>query len=135
MYGVDRHGLHGLLRDTLRSERAPAGELALVFLGERAMRRLNREYRGIDRPTDVLSFSYVGEPHAGGVLGEVFVSPAVAERQAREAGCSLAEELARLCVHGTLHVLGYDDGTTADRRKMFRHQERYLERSLRGVVR
>jgi len=92
------------------------------------MRRLNREYRGIDETTDVLSFSYVGQPHAGGVLGEIFVSVKVAERQAREAGCPLAEEIARLCVHGILHILGYEHDTAAGRRAMFRRQDRYVAR-------
>jgi probable rRNA maturation factor len=95
------------------------------------MRRLNRDYRGIDDTTDVLSFSYVGEPHAADVLGEIFVSPAVADRQARTAGCAVAEEVARLSVHGALHVLGYDHDTPAARRRMLRRQERYLDRFFR----
>lgn len=91
------------------------------------MRRINRDYRGIDRATDVLSFSYVDEPHAGGVLGEIFVAPSYAGRQAEEAGSGLAEELVRLTLHGVLHVLGYDHDTTATRRRMIARQERYLK--------
>jgi len=90
------------------------------------MRRLNRDYRGIDGTTDVLSFGYLDEPHAGGVLGEVFVSPAAAAAQARTAGCPLREEVARLSVHGTLHVLGWDHDTAPRRRRMLRRQERYV---------
>jgi probable rRNA maturation factor len=117
-----------MLQSTLQAERAPDGEMSLAFVGDRTMRRINREYRGIDRTTDVLSFSYVDEPHAGGVIGEIFVSPTVAERQAEEAGCPVAEEVARLTVHGLLHVLGYDHDTPQTRRSMLRRQERYLKR-------
>jgi probable rRNA maturation factor len=126
--GVDRSRLRNLLQGTLEGERAPAGELSLALIGDRTMRRINRDSRGIDRTTDVLSFSYVDEPHSGGVLGEVFVSPAVAGEQAREAGCGLDEEIARLSVHGTLHVLGWDHGTADTRRRMLRRQESYVKR-------
>jgi probable rRNA maturation factor len=119
------------LLDALAAERAPAGEMSLAFVGERTMRRLNRDYRGIDSSTDVLSFSYVDDPHAGEVLGEVFVSPEVAARQAREAGCPLREEVSRLALHGVLHVLGYEHDTPADRRRMLGRQERYLIRHFR----
>ena len=117
---------------TLDAEDAPSGALALALVSDRTMRRLNRDYRGIDGTTDVLSFSYVDEPHAGGVLGEIFVSPAVADRQAREAGRPMAEEVARLSVHGALHVLGYDHDTPAKRRRMLGRQERYVARFFRA---
>jgi probable rRNA maturation factor len=94
------------------------------------MRRINRDFRSIDGTTDVLSFSYVDEAHAGGVLGEIFVSPAVARNQAAESGCTVEEEVSRLVLHGLLHVLGYDHDTAATRRRMLARQERYLTRHL-----
>jgi len=130
---VNRARLRALLLETLAAEGAPAGEMALAFVGERTIRRINRDFRGVDRPTDVLSFSYLHEPHAGGVLGEIYVSPPVAERQAREEGCSLAEELARLSLHGLLHILGYEHDTPSRRRRMFARQERYLARHFLDV--
>jgi len=117
-----------MMRDTLEAERAPDGDMSLAFVGDRTMRRINRDYRGIDHTTDVLSFSYVDEPHAGGLLGEIFLSPGVAERQAAAAGCPVSEEIARLAVHGLLHVLGYDHDTPRTRRGMLRRQDRYLKR-------
>ncbi|NNE44120.1 MAG: rRNA maturation RNase YbeY, partial [Gemmatimonadetes bacterium] len=107
-FGIDRTRLRDTLLAVLEAERAPAGELAVALIGDRTMRRINRDYRQIDKTTDVLSFSYVDEPHSGGVLGEIFVSPAVARAQAEEAGCPLGEEVARLALHGLLHVLGYE---------------------------
>jgi probable rRNA maturation factor len=98
------------------------GEVALVLAGDRLLRRLNRDYRGQDRPTDVLSFP--GEGGEAG-LGDVVVSVETAERNARAGGRSLARELDVLALHGFLHVLGYDhetDDGTMDR----------LERRLRA---
>jgi probable rRNA maturation factor len=131
--GIERARLARLLIATLDAERAPEGEIALALVSDRIMRRLNRDYRGIDGTTDVLSFSYVDEPHAGDVLGEIFVSPEVAGRQAREAGCAVAEEVARLSVHGALHVLGYHHDTPVARRRMLSRQKRYVERYFRAT--
>jgi probable rRNA maturation factor len=103
------------------------GEVALVLAGDRLLRRLNRDYRGKDRPTDVLSF-----PGDGGEagLGDVVISVQTAERNARALGRSLARELDVLALHGFLHVLGYDhetDDGTMDRLER-RLRERLLER-------
>lgn len=127
---MDRARLRALVTATLGAEGAPDGEMSVAFVGDRTMRRINREYRGIDRTTDVLSFSYLDAAHAGGVLGEIFVSPAVARSQAGEAGCPVEEEVSRLVLHGLLHVLGYDHDTAPARRRMLGRQERYLERHL-----
>jgi len=92
-----------------------SGELALVFTGERAMRTLNRRFRGKDKPTDVLSFP--GEGGAAG-LGDVVISVPVSERNARRFGRTPTQELLVLALHGFLHVLGYDhetDDGTMDR--------------------
>ncbi len=126
-WGVDRGALRGLLETMLAAERAPGGQLAIAFVGDGTMRRRTRDYRGQDQTTDVLSFSYVDEPHSGGILGEIYVSAAVVERQAGVAACPFAEELARVVLHGTLHVLGWTHDTAADRRRMFGRQERYLK--------
>ncbi|HKZ31177.1 MAG TPA: rRNA maturation RNase YbeY [Vicinamibacteria bacterium] len=84
------------------------GELALVLAGDGLLRRLNRDYRGEDEATDVLSF-----PGGGGEagLGDVVISVARAERNARGLGRTLAQELEVLALHGFLHVLGYDHET------------------------
>ena len=91
------------------------GEVAVVLAGDRLLRRLNRDYRGKDRPTDVLSF-----PGDGGEsgLGDIVISVATAERNARGLGRTLLQELDVLALHGFLHVLGYDhetDDGTMDR--------------------
>jgi probable rRNA maturation factor len=99
--------LRRVLRAAARALRVE-GELALVLAGDGLLRRLNRDYRGRDKPTDVLSF-----PGAGGEdgLGDVVISVAKAERNARALGRTLAEELDVLALHGLLHLLGYDHET------------------------
>jgi probable rRNA maturation factor len=91
------------------------GELALVLAGDGLLRRLNRTYRGKDRPTDVLSFP--GEGGEAG-LGDILISVETAERNARRGQRSLGRELDVLALHGFLHLLGYDhetDDGTMDR--------------------
>jgi probable rRNA maturation factor len=116
------------------------GEVALVLAGDRALRTLNRRYRGKDKPTDVLSFPGPCHEHAGPLgarrdecaacvgqapgLGDIVISVDTAARNARRLGRTLPRELEVLALHGFLHVLGYDhetDDGTMDR----------LERRLR----
>jgi probable rRNA maturation factor len=97
------------------------GELALVLAGDRLVHRLNRDYRHLDRPTDVLSFP--GDGGEGG-LGDIVISVETAARNARDRGRPLSQELDVLALHGFLHLLGYDHET--DHGTM-----RRLENSLR----
>ena len=110
----------------LRGERRRA-LISITFLGRDAMRRLNAEHKGHDRPTDVLSFAMT-DP-AGRILGDVYVCPWVAAREARARRIPRRQELIRLVVHGTLHALGRDhpedEGRTAS--PMWRRQERYVD--------
>ena len=107
-----------------------AGELSVVLCDDRAIAELNREYRGEDRPTDVLSFSLLedapsGAPEGGAIpidppalLGDVVISVETAARQAERLGRPLVDEISALLVHGILHILGHDHDTAADRKKM-----------------
>ena len=77
--------------------------------GDTLLRRLNREYRGKDRTTDVLSFA--ADPDDGESLGDIAISVPMAERNARRAGHALGRELEILVLHGFLHLLGFDHET------------------------
>ena len=103
------------------------GSVSITFLGRDAMRRLNARHTGRDRPTDVLSFA-MADP-SGRAVGDVYVCPWVAEREARSRGIPLRQELVRLVVHGTLHALGRDhpEGEGRMRSPMWRRQERYVD--------
>ncbi len=111
----------------LRGERRHA-DVSVTFLGRERMRRLNADYKGHDRPTDVIAFA-LGVP-GGHTVGDVYVCPWVAAREAKARRVPLRQELVRLVVHGTLHVLGWDhpEDDTRARSPMWRRQERYVER-------
>lgn len=100
--------------------------VSISFVGPARIRGLNRAWKGRDRLTDVLAFT-LGPPGRP-PIGDVYVCPAVARDQARALGIPVREELLRLVVHGTLHVLGYDHpaGPGRTRSIMWRKQERYL---------
>ena len=88
---------------------APArarGTVTIALVSDRDIRRLNRDFRGKDTPTDVLSFPGPG-PRAA-ILGDIAIATGVARRQARELGHSVQTELRVLALHGLLHLLGYD---------------------------
>ena len=110
----------------LQGERRRA-RISVTFLGREGMRRLNREFKGHDRPTDVLAFA-LSEP-GGGLVGDIYVCPWVAGREAATRKVALRQELVRLVVHGTLHVLGRDhpENGRRERSPMWRRQERYVE--------
>ena len=110
----------------LRGERR-RGSISITFLGRDAMRRLNLRHTGRDRPTDVLSFA-MSDP-SGRAVGDVYLCPWVAEREARSRNIPLRQELVRLVVHGTLHALGRDhpEGEGRTRSSMWRRQERYVD--------
>ena len=106
--------------------------LSITFVGRAAISRLNRRYLGHQGPTDVISFGLGRVGKRGAVVGDVYICPEVARDNARRQGISAGEELVRLVVHGTLHVLGYDhpEGATRTTSRMWRKQERILARVL-----
>lgn len=111
----------------LDGERAEA-QVSVTFLGREAMRRMNSEYKGHDRPTDVIAFPLAGPD--GLVVGDVYVCPWVARREATARRVPARKELVRLVVHGTLHALGWEhpEDESRTRSPMWRRQERYVER-------
>jgi probable rRNA maturation factor len=131
--GTRRRGIEApRLRAAARLTIAVAGggrSAALVVLlgGDRLLRRLNREFRGVDRATDVLSFpDGARDPDGCRRLGDIAISVEAAARQAGAAGWTLGEVLDRLVVHGALHLLGYDHARDAG--EMMSLQGRILRR-------
>jgi probable rRNA maturation factor len=100
----------------------------VTFVGPARIRTLNREHLGHDRPTDVISFALTAPD--GELVGDVYICGDVGAKQAKALGVPLKEELVRLVVHGTLHVLGYDhpEGEGRTRSAMWKRQERYVRR-------
>ncbi len=116
----------------LRQEGAP-GQVTVVITDDEGIQGLNRDFLGIDAPTDVLAFSFledsgpfIAAPEAGGYLGDVIVSYPRAVAQAGELGHPVEEELHLLVVHGLLHLLGYDHADEEGQAEMWARQEQIL---------
>jgi probable rRNA maturation factor len=104
-------------------------EVAVRLVPAAESRRLNRQYRGKDKPTNVLSFpSRVPASVRPRPLGDIVICPAVLEREAREQGKPLRAHWAHLMVHGVLHLLGYDHENDRDARRMERREVAVLRR-------
>lgn len=125
---LDTRFLKKVGQTTLIKAGADGAECGLLLVGDRAMTRLNQQYRGMARSTDVLSFPMREGPFASlspNLLGDVVISAETADRQAKAAGRSLRDELVALLIHGILHLLGFDHQTPSEAKKMKR-----LERQL-----
>ena len=110
------------------------GEVSVTLTDNAYIHRLNKQYRGIDRPTDVLSFAFneSEEPEIEGgmevdMLGDLIISVERAEEQAADFGHSVRREMAFLTVHGMLHLLGYDHMEEEEREEMESEQRFVME--------
>jgi len=135
---VDENWVKKIVRQVLKVEGVPSPyEVSLVFTDSETVQRLNRDYRGVDEPTDVLAFymlpqkgadsSFALPPDGVTRLGEVIISYPEALAQAKEQGHLLERELALLVTHGILHLLGYDHQEPQEEKKM-REREKELLR-------
>lgn len=111
--------------------------ISVTLTSNEFIHNMNKEYRGIDRPTDVISFAFLDndanrdkllKSKSDVVLGDIYISVEKAKEQAKEYGHDLERELSFLFVHGLLHLLGYDHMTKEDEEVMFRLQDEILPR-------
>ena len=124
--------VHNLLKDEIpsraRKQLRSAKEVSVLFVDGKEIAKLNRQFRGKNKPTDILSFDAV----EFGSLGELVIALDVIRAQAKEHGLSLQDELGYMLLHGVLHLLGYDhEGSKSGARQMFALQDRLFEK-LRG---
>ena len=132
---VDAHELSRLSRFVMDQMRVhPLAELCIKIVDEATIAQLNEQWMDKEGPTDVLAFpmdelrpGLVTEEPEEGVLGDLVLCPAVAERQAKEAGHPTRDEVEMLTVHGILHLLGYDHAEPEEHREMFGLQDRLLD--------
>ncbi len=128
---VEKNWLKGIAHRVLEAEKiASSIEMGLLITDSQTIQKLNRIYRGEDKPTDVLAFQmtpgmnqelelpFVSAPDGIKHLGEVVISYQEAVKQAQEQGHGVTRELAFLIVHGILHLLGYDHELPEEERKM-----------------
>jgi probable rRNA maturation factor len=131
---IDVAGVERTVSVVLETESAPADAvLSVVITDDAEVRSLNRRFRGIDAPTDVLSFaddvsdtSFVVDTGEPSYLGDVILSYPRAQEQAVDQGHAVAQELRLLIVHGVLHLLGYDHATPEGEMAMWSRQDAIL---------
>jgi len=123
---LSRRVVEKMVRAVLRGEAVRRGHLAALFVDRRTIQDLNARFLRRRRPTDVLTFPLSED--ASRLEGEIYVCVDVAREQARRYHVSIRQELARLLIHGVLHLLGYDDRTAAQRKIMQAREDRYLEK-------
>ncbi len=136
-YGYQNYDyLHDVIKATLKHEKAENSILSIIFVDEEKIQDLNREYRNIDRITDVISFAFEDTkntlPKEIRVLGDIYICIPKMILQARDYGHSEKRELSFLTVHGLLHLLGYDHMKKEEEEIMFPLQEEIL--SSMGII-
>lgn len=119
-----------IVNATLRAERKRvSGEINVIFVDQKDIRRLNRSFLDERGDTDVIAFPYDSPiPDAETPFGDVYVAVPVALRNARRFGEDPPREIARLIIHGVLHLLGHDDHRPAPRKRMWKRQEALVDR-------
>ena len=128
--------INKVLKKTLKMEKVKNAFFSVVLVDDKKIQEINKNYRGIDRETDVISFALEDDKTFNPeerVLGDIYISLDKATSQALEYGHSLTRELCFLSVHGLLHLLGYDHMNSADEKIMFSLQDKILEEA--GITR
>jgi len=140
---VDEDWARRIAQTVLKAEGVvPPYEVSLVFTDSETVKQLNRDYRGVDEPTDVLAFhmlpqkevddSFALPPDGVTRLGEIIISYPQAVEQAREQGHPPEREMALLVIHGILHLLGYDHEEPEEESEMRERERDLLKRCLPG---
>lgn len=129
-YKEDYTFLDGVIKSTLKYEKVNNAIFSIIFVDEKEIQKINKEYRNIDKVTDVISFAFEDNAlmvyNDFRVLGDIYICIPKMLEQAKEYGHSNKRELAFLTVHGLLHLLGYDHQTEDDEKEMFNLQELVL---------
>lgn len=128
--GVSDSRVKAAVLSVLKSEGVKNAMISIAFVGRAAITRLNQKYLRHRDETDVISFGFAGGGKHGAIIGDIYICPDVARINARRARVPATEELLRLVIHGTLHVVGYDHPSGVARMKspMWRKQEKILAR-------
>jgi len=128
-YPIDKKMFFLAAEKLAKADKKLRGRVEVIIVDNRSMRKMNKEWRGIDKTTDVLSFAWLESGNFPGEetpLGQIFISYPRIVAQAKECGVSLKEEMARMFTHGLLHLIGYDHTWIKDAEKMFALQERII---------
>ncbi len=117
---VKKDSLKKIAAKVLKGEKKRIAELSIALVGQKLIKKLNKKYRRKNKATDVLSFS--------GELNEIVICPKEVRKNAKRFNSTFKKELARVLIHGVLHLLGYDhEATKKEASKMAKKQESYLK--------
>ena len=129
-YTINNKKIRYISREILRQLGYDCFDLSVGFVSIKRIRQLNRDFRDIDEPTDILSFPLWGQGDPAGdhgdLLGEIVICLTVARRNAVGIGQGLDREVCFLLVHGILHLAGFDHQTTVEAERMFRKQRQIM---------
>lgn len=127
---ISQRRVRDVAMGVLRAERARDAVVSVTFVSRRAIAEMNREHLDHRGATDVISFGFTRAAPTDPVIGDIYICPDVAREQARAHGAGVRQELARLVVHGVLHVMGHDHPAGDERTKspMWKRQEQLVER-------
>ena len=123
-----------VVESALRAEKVRSALVSVAFVSDRAIAQMNQKHLGHKGATDVISFGFSRQtPRDRGLIGDIYIAPTVAAKNAKTRRRPVREELVRLLVHGTLHVLGYDhpEGDNREGSAMWRRQEQLVKRLVR----
>jgi probable rRNA maturation factor len=125
-----------LARDVLRAQKVRDALISITFVDARTIARLNRTHLGHAGPTDVISFQFGRVKRSDPVIGDIYICPKIARRNAAERYASAREEIARLVIHGVLHVLGHDhpEDHRRESSRMWRRQEQLVRQWVKKVT-
>lgn len=131
-WGIDPKGFQVYIKRLKKHVPKVDGVLNVIFVSDEYIQSLNKSYRKKNKPTDVLSFSYLETPEfkETQLIGEIYISVETAKRQAEEYETSLEDEFYKLFTHGFLHIFGYDHIEDEDYRKMHKIECEVLDREL-----
>ena len=126
--GISQAKVKELVEATLRGERIHNALISVAFVGRSAISKLNKKYLRHEGSTDVISFGMGRTARGMPAVGDIYICPDVARLNAKRNRIAVSEELARLVVHGTLHVAGHDhpDDESRTMSPMWKRQERIL---------
>ncbi|AFS53274.1 MAG: uncharacterized protein C75L2_00690032 [Leptospirillum sp. Group II 'C75'] len=135
-FPVDTLALSLLANEAQKTLGEAQKNVTITFVNNRRIRIVNREYRGKNRSTDVLSFSYPSPPFPDIPFpdGEILISTEKAERQAREQNIPLETEIVNLIIHGLCHLAGHDHETGPEDALRMKHAERKIAKTLQKVI-
>jgi probable rRNA maturation factor len=129
---LGRDSARAVVELVLRAERVRHAVVSIAFVTPRQIAAVNRDHLGHRGATDVISFGFDRPAREAPAVGDIYIAPEVARANARRHGSGLREEIVRLLVHGTLHVLGYDhpDADGREKSPMWKRQERLVGRAM-----